>query len=276
MPTVSKRALFSGEMLFMLANKTQCQINSFIIKTKNGKIIVIDGGTRGDAEHLAGYIKSNGSRADAWFLTHYHWDHAGVLASVLDDERLSGQIKIEKIYYNFLPKKHMEKYESGRIWQMDIYDILDRVAESKKIILKRGDIFDFDGVKIEAMSEPDKNITENAGNNSSVVLRVCIADKILMFLGDLGIEAGETLLKNYAFNKEKLRADIAQMAHHGSNGCGREVYEAINAEICLWNAPDWLWENKNDGCAIEQTKVWAKETGAKEHYVIKDGDWIFM
>lgn len=61
-----------------------------------------------------------------------------------------------------------------------------------------------------------------------------------MILGDLGVEAGDKLLK---LQGDKVRADMVQMAHHGQNGAERRVYEAIGAKYALWPTPDWLWTN---------------------------------
>jgi hypothetical protein len=62
-----------------------------------------------------------------------------------------------------------------------------------------------------------------------------------LFLGDLGVEGGQKLLKRYP---TELKSDIVQMAHHGQGGVSKNVYQAIAPRICLWPTPKWLWNNQ--------------------------------
>ena len=71
------------------------------------------------------------------------------------------------------------------------------------------------------------------------------------------------------------------MAHHGQGGVTREVYEAISPSVCLWDTPDWLWDNNSGGgynsgpWKTLEVRAWMEELGAIEHYVIKDGTTKF-
>ena len=123
--------------------------------------------------------------------------------------------------------------------------------------------------------EPDESIKQNEVNNSSVVLRIEAADRSLLILGDLGVEGGDRLLATNP--SELIKADYVQMAHHGQNGVGKNVYEAIDPDYCLWPTPDWLWEN-NAGRGYDThiwktivTRGWMSELGIKWHYIMKDG-----
>ncbi|MFA6948983.1 MAG: MBL fold metallo-hydrolase, partial [Eubacteriales bacterium] len=112
-------------------------------------------------------------------------------------------------------------------------------------------------------------------NNSSIVIKMTLGGKTVMFLGDLGVEAGEKLLGMYG---EKLKSDYCQMAHHGQNGVTREVYAAVAPECCLWCTPQWLWDNnagKGYNTHCWQTiivRAWMDELGVSRHYAVKDGD----
>ena len=56
------------------------------------------------------------------------------------------------------------------------------------------------------------------------------------------------------------------------------MYEAIAPTGCLWNTPQWLWDNdvgKGFNTHVFNTvytRGWMEELGVREHYVIKDGD----
>ena len=96
------------------------------------------------------------------------------------------------------------------------------------------------------MNEPFA-CTENSFNNSSVAYRVEMGGKRILFLGDMGWQAGEDFLANHT--QEELKSDVLQMAHHGQRGVEEELYQEISPEVCLWPTPDWLWDNVQDGVA---------------------------
>ena len=78
-------------------------------------------------------------------------------------------------------------------------------------------------------------------NNSSVAYMVSLNGTNTVFLGDLALAGGNQLLSDV--DLRALDCDIVQMAHHGQNGVGYEVYKALKPEICLWPTPQWLWDN---------------------------------
>lgn len=92
----------------------------------------------------------------------------------------------------------------------------------------------------------------------------------ILFLGDTGIESSKKLLRT---QKEKLKSDIVQMAHHGQNGATKELYQAINPKICLYPAQEWLWNN-DDGRGYNsgpwktlETRKWMEELKAQKSYI---------
>ena len=82
-------------------------------------------------------------------------------------------------------------------------------------------------------------------NNSSTVLRVEVDEKSILFLGDLAEEGGRQLMDTV--DHSLIKADYCQMAHHGQGGVGREVYEVVRPNYCLWPTPSWLWDNMGPG-----------------------------
>ena len=102
--------------------------------------------------------------------------------------------------------------------------------------------------------------------------------KRVLFLGDMGPEAGEKLLSDVGAGE--LKADYVQMAHHGEYGVNKDVYQAIAPSVDLWNAPVWLYDDNNGGgvgsgpWGTLETRQWMKDLGVKENFVIKDGDQI--
>ena len=61
--------------------------NSYVIRTKNNKVIVVDGGETVDANCLLNYIMKYGNgKIEYWYLTHPHSDHVGARCDLLERE----------------------------------------------------------------------------------------------------------------------------------------------------------------------------------------------
>ncbi|MBQ4113005.1 MAG: MBL fold metallo-hydrolase, partial [Clostridia bacterium] len=75
-------------MLCQLGSVTGSQMNSYVITTADGKVIVVDGGYREDAQKLLAYLREITDReiprVDAWLLTHAHGDHICAFNEIMD------------------------------------------------------------------------------------------------------------------------------------------------------------------------------------------------
>ena len=259
--------------LTQLSDHSTRQMMGYILKTKNNKIIVIDGGTTDDTENLIKQINKHGGKVDAWFLTHLHDDHLGAFSNIANDE----QIQIEKIYCSFNEYSWYEENELARAeFSKQILEILkqDNIKDKVEEVSLNQNI-NIDDIKIEILGIRNPEITENAGNEQSMVVKFDTGKTTFLVLGDTGIKSSEKLLKT---QKEKLKSDIVQMAHHGQNGATKELYEQINPTICMWPTPEWLWNNdsgegKGSGpWKTLETRQWIEELKVKKNYVEKDGD----
>lgn len=259
--------------LTQLSDHSTRQMMGYILKTKNNKIIVIDGGTIDDTENLVEQINKHGGKVDAWFLTHLHDDHLGAFYNIANDE----QIQIEKIYCSFNEYSWYEENEPSRAeFSKQILEILkqDNIKDKVEDVSLNQDI-NIDDIKVEILGIKNPEITENAGNEQSMVVKFDTGKTTFLVLGDTGVKSSEKLLKT---QKEKLKSDIVQMAHHGQNGATKELYEQINPTICMWPTPEWLWNNdsgegKGSGpWKTLETRQWMEELKAKNNYVEKDGD----
>lgn len=247
----------------------------YLLETDENKLIMIDGGLPDYSKSVLNILKSKGQVVEAWFITHAHIDHAGVLIDALKDN----SIQINNIYVSLNAKDWYEKYEedTGRVaFAEELIDILnsetvrDRVHEVNLREEMRIDNLDF---KILRIKHPE--CTENAGNNQSMVIKVSNTFKSMLFLGDLGEEYQEDFINE---NQDEIHADAVQMAHHGQHGVNLEVYQKINPSICFWPTPEWLWNNDvGDGSyggpwETLTTRAWIDSLEVKENYVAKDGN----
>ncbi len=263
--------ILGGASITLLRSNTESQMMGYIIKTKSGKIIVVDGGLEEDAAHLKELLRAEGGRVSAWLLTHPHSDHVGAIINVLNDK--NSAIQIDGIYYNLTDMDWYKRNEAYRA------DMVEKFAEALKNVppdvlhskIKYGDVFEVDDAKIHVMNAPYL-FTVNSINNSSVAYRVDVGGKRIMFLGDMGEQAGDSLLRDVP--ESELKSDIVQMAHHGQYGVSKKVYEAISPSIAMWNAPQWLYENTSGKYLTTEVRKWMKDIGVKSNYVMKDGDQV--
>ena len=217
--------------------------NAYIVRTRNNKIIVVDGGRDIDADILYDYIiKYGNGKVDYWYITHPHDDHVGALIELLNG---TYELEIENLYYYFNSLDWYEKYDKrGFETEKAMIEALNNSKIKNKVECYKGQIIQMDNVNCEIIRIANPKITNSDnGNDSSMVFKFIATDvdKSMIFLGDAYLYTSKELLED----SEKLKRDAVQMAHHGQNGVTKEVYDAINPEICFFNAPEWLYNNDN-------------------------------
>lgn len=242
---------------------------SYVIRTSHQRLLVVDGGSPGDAGYLESFIKKHGGEVDSWFITHPHDDHAGALTEIL---KKPGHLKIGRIYGCFPTEEWVGKYEVVAL--PTIAAFYKAVAQSGIPIVrpKLGDNLDFDGVRVEILGVDNPEIDEeDPVNSSSVVFRMSDSKKSVLFLGDLGQKGGDKLLAG-PFGK-KLKSDYVQMSHHGNIGVNENVYQAIHPKYCLWPTTWWVWDN-NNGTGVNtadmhtfEVREWMYKLGVKKNYL---------
>jgi beta-lactamase superfamily II metal-dependent hydrolase len=264
---------------------------SFVFITKDNNCIVVDGGRKEDMPTLKQYV--GGRHISAWILTHAHNDHISGLIHEIEKNG-AADFDIEKIYYNFPDYDRLMQVRDVpdlTYFQTELDEALlpfnkvkDKIAD-KLHIVKQGDTLEIDELEIEFLFSLHDGLYSNLMNDASLVFKVKAPRKTILFLGDLGPEGGDWL---YRESRNKLKADIVQMAHHGHMNVSMEVYAAIAPSVCLWCAPQWLYDEpevpawmterwfeidekriRMYGTAV--TRKWMEILGVKEHYVSAHG-----
>ena len=259
--------------LEQLQNNGHSQMMGYIIKTKNNKTIVIDGGTEDDTNNLIEKINQYNGKVDYWFITHPHKDHATAFINIVQNHN----IPIGKVYVTVNDEKWYRDYGNGRdeecirfLNTIKNQNISDKVEE---VYLNQ--VIQIDNIKCEILGIKNPEITTNAINNSSMVIKMTTSKNSILFLGDTGVESGKKLLESQT---DKLKVNILQMAHHGQQGVSKEIYEYIRPQICLWPTPDWLWindsgEGEDSGpWKTKETRAWIEELNVKNNIIEKDGN----
>jgi len=268
----AKQARKSHFTLWQLPSQSPSQMNSYVLQTQKGKIIVVDGGMKEDAAYLKGFLAALGNNVDAWFISHPHADHINGLTEILNNQ---GDLTIDKIYASLPSRDWVDKYERHPLSTVDAFSKAMKKANKTHLEHSVGEVIEIDRIRIEILAVRNPEITGNAVNNSSVVMKVIDDSKSVLFTGDLGEAGGKKLLKSPY--REKLKADYVQMAHHGQNGVNKAFYEVVRPKYCLWPTPRWLWDNDNGGgknsgpWVTLAVRKWMDELGVEKHYVSADG-----
>lgn len=276
-------------ILYML-EEMKYSMMSFVIITQENRAIIIDGGWKEDMPLLKHYVGNR--EIVAWILTHPHKDH---ISGFVSEVKKNGgaDFNLSAIYHHFpkIEDMYRQNVADKAYYRSEFLDILPEFNEilpliqDKVHIINQGDILEIDGLKIEFIFTYHDYLTSNVMNDSSLVFKVTSAYRSVIFLGDIGPQGGDVL---YWESRDKLKADIVQMAHHGHVNCGMEIYAAIDPEICMWCTDEWLYNEgevpefladfelsrKRDrtrmyGTAV--TKRWMEQLGVKKHYYTKDG-----
>lgn len=255
--------------LWQLESQINTIGNSYVIRTVNGKVIVMDGGY--DKDYLRGFIDALGGEVEAWIISHPHDDHMTALSKML--ENLNG-LKISKVYHSRFPDELIDSEDANTAeLTRKFYSLLDNATDIEVIDCNCGDEFEIDGVNFKVLSE--KNPEIRGYNDSSMVVKVWDNKKSIIFLGDLAVKGGQKLLDSeYA---KDLECDYLQMAHHGQDGCDKHFYETVKFRACLWPSPSWVYNNDQGGgfntgrLKTVEVRNWMKELGITEHYVSCEG-----
>lgn len=261
--------------LWMLGSTTGAQNLSIVIKSPNGKIIVIDGGWEADADKLSSLILQQGGKVDAWLITHPHEDHVGALCAILNDS--ARKIKIDKIYCSLAtPDWYRQVSPTGAGIADQLLSAFTKLTVGTVTnSIGRGTEINIDDVNIRVLNNRGV-YTYNGVNNSSLVYKIRVSGQSILILGDLAHDGGKDLIKTCT--AAELKSDIVQMAHHGQQGVDQDTYALIAPTTCLWPSPAWLWNNDNGGgvgsgpWGTLTTRAWMDALGVKDNRSLKDGD----
>ncbi len=259
-----------------------------VIKTRGGKLIVIDAGRGGDAEHLLKIIEKLWDGKDGrpvislWLFSHLHTDHYGAISEIASRPEMRERLRVERFCHRLLPAEFYtsisrEKLSPHAIRALDIMTHFDRYFEGCRVTqVSRGDLFEVDGISFEVIRTPDivKGALMNT-NDSSVVYRMTAEGQTWMLLGDAEWVASGELL---ALSRDRLKADVVQVGHHGCGNVSKEVYREIGARAAVWHVSERFFHSESGealnshNTGVIRTRAWLRELGIRteNEYVLSD------
>ena len=223
---------------------------------ESGDLILIDGGWVDNVQQVRDVIESHGGRVKAWFLTHYHADHAGAFTLLYEEYR----DKIETVYLT--PLDPDDFFEAAQSWDnTDTFEAFLRVTEGADNLtwLNRGAELDVGRFHVQNFNTYDDQVkvVGDIPNNCSLVFRVTADGVSMLFCGDVHNDAlSHYLIEQYG---DELKADVVQPGHHGNNSVSTDFYEFLEPKIMLFDAPEWLMTGEN--YHTKDLKNWCDEHG---------------
>ncbi|MBQ9118079.1 MAG: hypothetical protein IJY11_02640 [Clostridia bacterium] len=262
-------AATSGEVeLYQLAPNKGWLMESYVIKTANNKLIVIDGGADGSDDDSNGDGNSHGTaltaeaympaalraiagvgegeyfEVEAWFVSHGHKDHFNELGKMLSSYTASSNYKINNIYLDF--PDFGGSYDANGDW--DSYGPqfkagLDNYAAVNGIATSGSYYDDINGAVINAENIA-KGLDITVDGVRFEILQTWAADEhdfnsnstvIRMHVGDQSVlflndlgVGGGNRLTS-TYTTEELESDYVQMGHHGQTAVTQAHYTHMGA-----------------------------------------------
>lgn len=184
------------------------QGDSTLIRVDNKNILIDGGGSLYSDSFDVGektlfpYLLDRGiTYLDYVIVSHFDADHFQGLEYVINN------IKVKNAIISSLGQNSKE------------YETFLNLAKKKKIniiYVKKGDSINFNNAKIDILYPDNEIINDNAKNNNALVCKLIYNNFSILFTGDIEEIAEKKILKLYEKNKEKLRADVLKVGHHGS------------------------------------------------------------
>ncbi len=232
------KGLQSSITQMKLNNVTDSNGQCHVFRLSDGRFIIVDGGgndpkldprtkkEKTDADNLMELLKgmTGGEKPviAAWFITHLHSDHYGVLLQFAKDYK--DAVTVESFVYNF-PPASMVNSDTTKIEQN--VDKAMNAFKAKKIRAHTGQKYYIANATIEMLMAPEMICPNYITfyNDTSTVFTVDIGGTKTLITGDASPNTSKIMCNMYG---DYLKCDVLQISHHGSLGCSVDFYTFTN------------------------------------------------
>ncbi len=211
----------------------------FIFELKSGHFLLYDGGTKVELPHLVNYLESlvpKGEKPiiDAWFISHAHSDHMGILTGFAETSGYADRVYIDSVYF-FEPCAEAVTINGdadGVPWNMKFckaaasYLKASDGGQPEMYRPRLGERYYFDEITIDVIYTPELSPVADwdTFNASSIVTMMTIEGQKVLMTGDA--DWSSQLIYTAMYDKEYFNLTIYQVPHHGIN-----VYKQISNRL---------------------------------------------
>ena len=247
---------------------------SLLYRLSDGSFVIVDGGHDTNSSYWASnlisaiktqakdYATGKEIRIAAWFVSHAHGDHMGMLHK--EASQFAKQFTVERVIANLMSTEEINKSLAsahGGNFGGSEANTTNKVRNAAKTLgaeliqCHTGQRFYFGDTVFEILYTVENfapSIT-NALNTSSILVRSITTDASgkstsIMVMGDVTGPAMAICNKLYGSN---LECEIVQVAHHGYQTWGNDTamiasYKLMSPEIVLWPMGLHAYENYKD------------------------------
>ncbi len=202
--------------------------NDYIFQLKNGHFIINDGGPSSEMKYLLDYLEEHAPEGEkpvieAWFISHSHLDHMGVLDALSKSKQDCNRISVENLYFSSpaasvqtLPAGLYDNAKASTLTVNGASTYLKNVkGEATPLYRTRmGDRYYFNDFTIDIIYSQEMFPYEDwkTWNTSSTVMVYEIEGQKLLFTGDAEWDCQK--IYTDIFDKTYFDLTIYQAPHH--------------------------------------------------------------
>ena len=222
----------------------------YLIRLADGTFAVIDGGINLDYNADLLYrslLEQKPDEADqivisAWFLTHCHVDHYGVLQNFLKNH--SEKVTVKMLVANDVSDAVYAATEKESR-SFDCHSVIGQFGGCTLMKAHTGQKFFFPGATFSILRthEDIYPAQMNLFNDvASTVMDATIGGKRFLWLADVEKASAPRLQEMYG---EDLKCDVMQIAHHGIGYGWDDLYALCRPKVALWPAGEEVLTYRN-------------------------------
>ncbi len=228
---------------------------TYVIRVCDGRFVLIDSsiGEYEEADHLWDVLLSQCEGNEkpviaAWFITHPHWDHFDGFVKFM--EKYKDRVQLDSVVYSWATEDVCQLPTDQNLDHFD--HMIVSLGDTVPIIVPHtGQRFEYADAVFEVLFTWEDLYPEKIPdvNDTSLVMRMELAGRSVLWLGDMGRQTAAYLCRHYP--AEAFQCEILQVAHHGYNGASDEFYRKADPKVLLWPCPDFwypvvrLWETND-------------------------------
>ena len=260
-----KKDIIPGAKTTLTMNQVKEYGNCFVIQLKNGHFIVNDGGWVGDLNTLLLYLEEEAPEGqkpvvDAWFISHEHGDHAGILSDAMTAFGLDKRLSVEGFYVNEVSPE-IEAATNG--------DCVSYTRSAAKEFVTTagtptpvyrphaGQKLYFCDIVVDVPYTQElitpTQYTANL-NASSTWLMYNIEGQKFLLAGDTELVNQEHVKEIYSTDPEYMDVDIMNAHHHGLNLFDTDLgyYNVETILYSTWGVYSIYWPNEEQNLELQR------------------------